>query len=193
MKALKPIKGIVKVGYSVVTVGAEGKLTFATPKVLPMAKKVAVSKTISNNPFYADSQLQFDDRKITELKVALDIADLSDEDANIILGYKLATEGGYIENQESLGADVALLIEAKKANSTHHRFIVLYNGQFVETEETIESDEGGGNYQIRALAGTFKPNGDYKYVVDSDSAGAPADLSTKFWTAVIVPTEKPKA
>lgn len=188
---LRPIRGLTRIAYAIRTVDPKtGAVTYGTPKVIEMPKRVAASPSKSNNKYYAGSELQFNEDINEHITVAVGITDMTDEMVHELLGHKLAAEGGYIENNYDVPANVAILLEAKKAFSDVYKYVIFYDGSFSEGEETWEGEEGSANYQGKTLNGTFNPGGDFKYVVSTDSPGAPTNLKDTFFSSVIVPTEK---
>lgn len=189
-KKLRPLRGLTRIAYAVRTVGSDGTVTYGVPKEIPMPKRIAASPSTTSNKYYAGSELQFNEDILEHITIAIGITDLQDEDIHILLGHKLATEGGYIVNQYDAPTEVAILIEAKKAFSDDYRYVTYFKGTFSEGEETIEGEEGSANYQGKTLNGTFSAGANYKYVVDTDSPGASATLKDTFFKSVVVPTPK---
>lgn len=191
-KKIKPIKGVDKLYYAVLTEDTVETLTYSKPKYLQGIKNISITPIWSEGTYYEESKLSFEEKSLDGYEVSIGITDVADEDLADLFGYELCEEGGYVQGNSDTGKDIALLVRAKKAGG-EYKYIVLYKGRLATGEMTIEGEEGSPNYQAQTLSGKFvntTKTGKAIYLVDSDSTGAPEDLDTKFFESVIIPTKK---
>lgn len=166
--------------------------TFDTPKYLAGVKEISVKPKVSTESFYAENILWLSDTTLGDIEVGINITDLVDEEESFLLGHKLATEGGVIKSADDIAPEVAILYKSNKGNGKG-RYQVLYKGKFTLGDDQIKGKEGKSNFQSKELKATFQPlhfNKMWQYKVDEDSSSAPADLDTKFFESVIIPTKK---
>jgi phi13 family phage major tail protein len=190
-----PVVGLEKLYVAKILKDDATGVTFDIPKYLPGIKEITLKPKVNSDEFYAENILWMSENTLANIDVEVDITDLDEEDESLLLGHKLAEGGGVIKSADDKAPDVAILYKSNKGNGKA-RFQVLYKGNFAISDEAIKGKEGKSNFQAKKLKATFAPlhnNGMWQYKVDEDSAGAPADLETKFFASVIVPAEKAAA
>lgn len=192
MTTIVPVVGLEKLYVAKLLKDDTTGVTFDIPKYLPGIKEISLKPKVNSDEFYAENILWMSENTLASIDVEMDITDLNEEDEALLLGHKIAAEGGIIKSADDKAPDVAILYKSNKGNGKA-RYQVLYKGNFAISDEAVKGKEGKSNFQSKKLKATFAPlhsNGMWQYKVDEDSTGAPADLDTKFFESVIVPTEK---
>jgi len=183
-----PVVGLEKLYVSKILSDAESTTTFDTPKYLPGVKEIGIKPKVNGDDFYAENQLWLSETTLANIDVEVDITDLTNEDEAMLLGHKIATEGGIIKSADDTAPEVALLYKANKGNGKA-RYGVLYKGKFSIGDESYKGKEGKANFQSKKLKATFAPlhsNSMWSYKVDEEQGMT----DTKFFESVILPTEK---
>lgn len=186
------IVGVEKLYYALLTKDDDTGLVYETPVYLPGVKSFSVNPKVSADKLYAENILWDQETAIDEITIGLNIADLSNEDSAILLGQTLAAEGGIFAAEGDSPPYIALLYKANKRNN-QARYQVLFKGKFGLPEEKAQGKEGKTDFQTPNLAGVFQPtkfDGNWKYQVDTDDVGCPADIDTSFFGSVITPSKK---
>jgi phi13 family phage major tail protein len=169
-----------------------GGLLYKTPKYLQGVREFKATAKTSTDKLYAEGKLWEQVSSFDEVEISLDIADLTNEQYAILLGHKVANEGGVFASDSDEPPYLALLVEMEKSNG-EKSYRVYYKGKFVEPSDEAKTKEGKVDFKTKSISASFQTlrhNGEWKYQVDSDDVGCPADISTKFFANVIVPTEK---
>ncbi|AJA42868.1 phage tail protein [Clostridium tetani] len=182
-----PVVGLEKLYVAKILSDGE-TTTYDTPKYLAGIKEIGVKPKVNSDEFYAENQLWLSESTLANVDVEVDITDLTNEDEAMLLGHKIATEGGIIKSADDVAPEVALLFKANKGNGKA-RYVVLYKGKFSIGDEDYKGKEGKANFQSKKLKATFAPlhsNSMWSYKVDEEQGMT----DTKFFESVIVPTEK---
>lgn len=103
--------GLRNTHYSVITVGADGKLTFAPPKPIPGAVTLTLDKNGDMVKFKADDIDYYRSKNNQGYEGTLNIARVPDDFKMEVLGETKTADEVMIENADAKGADFALLFE----------------------------------------------------------------------------------
>lgn len=182
-----PVVGLEKLYVAKILTDGE-TTTFDTPKYLAGIKEIGVKPKVNSDEFYAENQLWLSETTLANVDVEVNITDLTNEDEAMLLGHKIATEGGIIKSADDVAPEVAILFKANKGNGKA-RYVVLYKGKFSIGDEDYKGKEGKANFQSKKLKATFAPlhsNSMWSYKVDEEQGMT----DEKFFESVIVPTEK---
>ncbi|RXM57214.1 major tail protein [Clostridium tetani] len=182
-----PVVGLEKLYVAKILSDGE-TTTYDTPKYLAGIKEIGVKPKVNSDEFYAENQLWLSETTLANVDVEVDITDLTNEDEAMLLGHKIATEGGIIKSADDVAPEVALLFKANKGNGKA-RYVVLYKGKFSIGDEDYKGKEGKANFQSKKLKATFAPlhsNSMWSYKNDEEQGMT----DTKFFEKVIIPTEK---
>lgn len=190
MAKIVPVVGLEKLYVAKILSDAEAT-TFDAPKYLAGVKEIGIKPKVNSDEFYAENQLWLSETTLANIDVEVDITDLTAEDEAMLLGHKLATEGGIIKSADDVAPEVAILFKANKGKGGV-RYIVLYKGTFSPSDESYKGKEGKANFQAKKLKATFAPlhsNSMWSYKVDGEQGMS----DEKFFKSVIIPTEKTEA
>ena len=185
--AIVPVVGLKKL-YVAKILADDATTTFDTPKCLAGIKEISIKPKVAIDEFYAEDMLWLSDTTLANIDVEVNITDLTSEDEAMLLGHKIATEGGIIKSADDVAPDVALLFKAIKGNGKA-RYITLYKGKFSIGDDDYKGKEGKANFQTKKLKASFSPlhsNSMWSYKVDEEDGMD----DTKFFESVILPTEK---
>ncbi len=162
--------------------------TFDVPKYFAGIKEIGIKPKVNSDEFYAENQLWLSETTLANIDVEIDITDLTNEDEAMLLGHKIATEGGIIKSADDIAPEVALLYKANKGNGKA-RYGIIYKGKFSIGDEDFKGKEGKANFQSKKLKATFAPlhsNSMWSYKIDEEQGMD----DTKFFAKVTVPTVK---
>ena len=182
-----PVVGLDKL-YIAKILRDEVETEFDKPKYLAGIKEIGIKPKVNTDEFYAENQLWLSETTLANIDVEVNITDLTNEDEAMLLGHKIATEGGIIKSADDVAPEVALLYKASKGNGKA-RYAVLYKGKFSIGDESYKGKEGKANFQSKKLKASFAPlhsNSMWSYKVDEEQGMT----DTKFFESVILPTEK---
>ncbi|MFS0783551.1 major tail protein [Bacillus sp. 1P06AnD] len=116
--------GLKNVHYALITEGADGSITFGTPKRLPGAKELTLEPKGETNDFYADDTIYYSTTTNQGYEVTLTIANVTKEYRVEVLGDKLE-DGVLTETSNAKPKKAAYLFEFDgDIKATRH---VLYN------------------------------------------------------------------
>ena len=186
------IIGLEKLYYSKIIKDDSTGLTFDKPIYLPGVKEIKISPKQNTEKLYAENKLWEQNTSLDSIEITVNVADLTNEQSADLLGQTLASEGGCFASDDDIPPYIALLYVADKSNGKK-RYGVIYKGCMSLPDDSSKSQEGKVDYQTPEMKATFQSlqnNGMWKYTIDEDDANCPTDISTKFFTSVIVPTKK---
>ena len=124
--------GLKNVYYSVITFGAGGTVSFATPVAIPGAVDMSLSKNGDTYEFYADDGVYFEVADGTYYEGDLELALIPDGFRQAVLNETLDAKNVMFEGANDAKVHFALLFEfTGDANAIRH---VLYNCTAYETE-----------------------------------------------------------
>jgi len=182
-----PVVGLEKL-YIAKILTDDTTTTYDTPKYLAGVKEISIKPKVATDEFYAENMLWLSDTTLANIDVEVNITDLTPEDEAMLLGHKIATEGGIIKSADDAAPDVAILFKANKGNGKA-RYVVLYKGKFSIGDEDYKGKEGKANFQSKKLKASFAPlhsNSMWSYKVDEEDGMD----DTTFFASVTMPTEK---
>lgn len=117
--------GLENAHYALLEMGADGAVTYGTPKKLPGAVNITWSPQGSSSPFYADNITYFMSNSNNGYTGELEFADISDDFKVDVLGEIRDENGALIENSEAIIKPFALLFEI--SGDAKNRRNVFYN------------------------------------------------------------------
>lgn len=103
--------GLKNVHYAVVTEGAEGAITYGTPKHIPGAVNLSLSAAGENVAFYADDSLYYEENTNNGYTGTLEMALIPDDFRVDVLGDIQDANGAIVENADAKPKRFALLFE----------------------------------------------------------------------------------
>ena len=142
-----------------------------------VGKSVSANITSNENvsSFYAEGEFAAEDTVFQGVDVEINIADLTNEMQQLLLGHTKNTDG---VTEQKIGDEapwVALGFSAKKANG-EVRYIWLYKGKFRLPSASYSAKTDSSEYQTNAISSRFVQRESDKKVkgtVDSDVVGDP--------------------
>lgn len=165
-----------------------GEPVFDAPIYLQGVKEIGLKITINTEKLYAENKLWESDTAFDSTEATVKVVDLLAEQEGIILGHKLATNGGVIYKDTDKATPGALLFKSNKGNGKA-RYTVLYNNTFTDSDESMKGKEGKTDFQTKTIVSTgapLKSNGMWKHKVDQED-GMTDEV---FFKEVIIPKEK---
>jgi phi13 family phage major tail protein len=168
-----------------------GNLTFSKPEYIPGIQQFQAKVKTNSGENYAEGILTDTNSTLQNVEITININDFTNAQRTKYLGHHSAATGGSYALGEDEAPYVAALIQYTKANGKKG-FKVFYKGKFEEPDDSIKQKEGKIDYQNDSASSSFLPlknNGMWKYTVDEDDPNCPADIKTRFFDEVMVPTE----
>lgn len=184
--------GVEKLYYAIVKEDNMDELIYETPQYLAGVREIGVVPSVTTDKLYAENKIWEQSSAIESVDVDIDLADLTNNESAILLGQKLAEDGGVIGGENDIAPYVALLYKANKSNG-QNRFQILYKGKFELPQDSVKTKEGKTDFQTPKMKATFQPtrnNGYWKYQVDSDDEGVSPTIEKDFFTNVMIPKIK---
>lgn len=182
-----PTVNVDKLYVAKIQENSKGIESFDTPRYLPGVRSIGLKISINSEPFYAEGVKWDSDESFESVEAEIDIVDITAEDEAYILGHELAEGGGVIYNENDKAPEIAMLFRAKKSNKKF-RYMTLFRGKFIDSDEDYQQKEGKTNFQTRKLVGTFAPlksNGMWKHKKDEEEGA-----TDSWFTSVTIPTKK---
>ena len=169
----------------------DGSITFDTPRYLEGVKQIGIKPKQNSDPYYHEGRKILEEQTLQDVKVTLNITDLSDEDECYVMGHKLAKTGGVIKNDNDIAPTLAILYKAEKSQGID-KYGILYAGTFGLSDEDLKSKEGKANFQAKKIEASFRPliNGLWQYNVCSDSPNVTTEFLKNFFKQVTIAEEK---
>lgn len=170
-----------------------GNLVFQTPDYIPGIQSFQAKVKTNTGELYEEGELSDQDTTLQNVEISIDLGHFSNAQQAKYLGHHMAAEGGVYALDGDVAPYVAILIKYTKAGGVYHGYKAFYKGKLTEPDDAIKQKEGKINYQNVSVSATFQPlknNGMWKYTIEEDDADCPEDIATKFFSSVIVPTEK---
>lgn len=186
--AIHHITDLNKLYVALITKDESPAPTFEKPVYLPGVKEIGIKIKTNTDMGYAEGIVWDTESTMEGADIDINIVDLTDKEEAMLLGHKIATEGGIIYGANDISPEVAILFKAMKANGKA-RYVTLYRGKFEDSDEDYKGKEGKTDFQSRKLTGSFSPlksNGMFKYKVDEEDKMD----DTKFFAEVTIPTVK---
>lgn len=169
----------------------EDSIKFDTPRYLEGIKQIGIKPKQNSDPYYHEGRKILEEQTLQDVKVTLNITDLTDEDECYVMGHKLAKTGGVIKNDNDIAPTLAILYKAEKSQGID-KYGILYAGTFGLSDEDTKSKEGKANFQAKKIEASFRPlrNGKWQYNVCSDSPNATQEFLKNFFKEVTIAEEK---
>lgn len=182
-----PIVNISKLYVAQLKTETDSSITFDTPRYLEGVKQIGIKPKQNSDPYYHEGRKVLEEQTLQDVKVTLNITDLTDEDECYVMGHKLAKTGGVIKNDNDIAPTLAILYKAEKSQGID-KYGVLYAGTFGLSDEDLKSKEGKANFQAKKIEASFRPliNGLWQYNVTSDSPNATSEFLKTFFQKVTV-------
>lgn len=188
--------GLKNVHYAAVTEGADGSISYGTPKPIPGAVTLSLKANVEKEDIPADDIPDYAtvyDNKGYDGELEIQI--LPDDFKTDILGETLDTNGVLVENKDAEPKNVALLFEfSGDKNKARH---IMYNCSV--TKPDIESSTKGDKAESKTdkltfLASPAKDTGNIKAKVYSDNSKYATWFSSVYLSAgapdvLVTPTE----
>lgn len=187
----KIVTGVEKAYYAILKTEGDTP-TYDTVKYLPGLREISVTPKEEQASIYAENMLYESESSLGEIDVTLDFASIDTEDYAAILGKKMATGGGIIENANDQAPYIAVMVE-KTLSGGVKEFLTLYKGKLGIPEDKAKTKEGKTEFQTVPLSGVFMPleNGTWKHMVKTTDADFNQETHAAKWgKEVVIPTPK---
>jgi len=174
---------------------------YATPVRVPGVISINVNPNASQETLFADDGPYEAAVTMGAVDVEINQAYLTAQDKATLLGHTVDSQGGITFSADDVPPYVAIGFRSLKSNGKY-RYVWLYKGRFVSPEESNETKGDGINFQTDTISGQFvklvyaftigaganaRKKRPWKYEIDEDTPGAPANLATTWFTAVKMP------
>ncbi len=191
MQKILPVVNVSKLYVAHLLTETDGSVTFDTPKYLEGVKQIGIKPKQNSDPYYHEGRKVLEEQTLQDVKVTLNITDLTDEDECYVMGHKLAKTGGVIKNDNDIAPTLAILYKAEKSQGID-KYGILYAGTFGLSDEDLKSKEGKANFQAKKIEASFRPliNGLWQYNVCSDSPNVTTEFLKNFFKQVTIAEEK---
>lgn len=189
--AKKIVTGVEKAYYAVLTNDGETP-TYETAKYLPGLREISVTPNEEQATIYAENRLYDSENSLGDIEVTLDFTSIGTADYAILLGKKIASDGGIIESAYDQAPYIALMVE-KTLSGGVKEYLTLFKGKLSIPEDKAKTKEGKTEYQTVSISGLFMPleNGIWKHAVKTSDEGFNSEThATKWGKTVVIPTEK---
>ncbi len=135
--------GISNVCYAALTIAADGSYTYETPKKLLGSVKLGLSPLGSDNPFYADNIMFYNEEVNQGYEGSLEIALLSEEFRTSILGELSPATGLMVESGNAVNKPFALgfQIDGDKGNTKYWMYHCTAKRPKLESGTNTDSTE----------------------------------------------------
>lgn len=153
-------------------------------------QEFSITVNEETSSIYAENRVWESENALGEIEVSLTFTSIFTPDYVALLGKKLSTMGGIIENVNDEPPYIALMLE-KTLSGGVKEYLTLYKGKLRIPEDVARTKEGTTEFQVKTLAGTFMPlnNGLWKHVFRNDDIGFVAGRHDVDWgKKVIIPT-----
>lgn len=142
----------------------DGTITYDKPFPIPGGVTLSLDAEGDNNPFYADNIVYFDDYANNGYSGELEIAKLPDQFLKDILGQKIDSIGGIVENVNDKISKFALMYQIE-GDKTNTRFC-YYNTSASRpsaTANTIQDTKTPDTDTLSITTSARKDTGDVRY------------------------------
>ncbi|CEO27340.1 major tail protein [Paraclostridium sordellii] len=186
-----PVVNVSKLYVAHLKTETDESITFDTPRYLEGIKQIGIKPKQNSDPYYHEGRKVLEEQTLQDVKVTLNITDLSDEDECYVMGHKLAKTGGVIKNDNDIAPTLAILYKAEKSQGID-KYGILYAGTFGLSDEDLKDKEGKANFQAKKIEASFRPliNGLWQYNVCSDSPNVTPEFLKNFFKQVTIAEEK---
>lgn len=156
--------GLSNVHVAKMTIGENGAVTYGTPIKIPGAVNLSLDAEGENEPFYADNVKFFESFANNGYSGELEIAKIPDEFLKEILGQKIDSIGGVLENKNDVISPFAFMYQIE-GDATGTRFC-YYNTTVSRpsTEASTTEDTKTPNTDTLSITTSERPDtGDVRY------------------------------
>ena len=156
--------GLSNVHIAKMTIGENGAVTYGTPFKIPGAVNLSLDAEGENEPFYADNVKFFESFANNGYSGELEIAKIPDEFLKEILGQKIDSIGGVLENKNDVISPFAFMYQIE-GDVTGTRFC-YYNTTVSRpsTEASTTEDTKTPNTDTLSITTSERPDtGDVRY------------------------------
>lgn len=181
--------GLANVHYAVITEGADGKITYATPVPIPGAVELSTDPAGETSSFFADNMVYYEASANQGYEGTVNIAKLPQSFRVDVLG-EVLVNGGLAETANAKPKKIALLFEID-GDVQADRF-VYYNVSVSRpgTSSKTKEDSTEVNTTELSFKATPRADGWVKWVTGAET---PQDIYDNFYKSVVEPVETPAA
>lgn len=186
--------GVEKAYYAILTKDGATP-TYESAKYLPGLREISVTAKEEQATIYAENRLYDSENSLGDIEVTLDFASIDTADYSVLLGKKIASDGGIIESADDQAPYIALMVE-KTLSGGVKEYLTLFKGKLSIPEDKAKTKEGKTEYQTVSISGLFMPleNGIWKHAVKTTDEGFNKENhATKWGKTVVIPTAKGKS
>lgn len=186
-----PVVNVSRLYVAHLKIETDESITYDTPRYLEGVKQIGIKPKQNSDPYYHEGRKVLEEQTLQDVKVTMNITDLTDEDECYVMGHKLAKTGGVIKNDNDIAPVLAILYKSEKSQGID-KYGILYAGTFGLSDEDIKAKEGKSNFQAKKIEASFRPlrNGLWQYNVCSDSPNVTPEFLTSFFNQVTIAEEK---
>ena len=188
------------------TMTTEGTAT--TPPVWEVPKpalgvmSITINANASQETLFADNGPYETAATLGNIEVEIQKTELTTENKADLLGHAIDSAGGLVSSSNDSPPWVAVGFRALKSNGKY-RYVWLYQGKFMEPEDSVETKGDAVAFQTPTISGQFatiatevtvglKAGGTvkkkpWKYDLDEESPGMDATVAAAWFTAVTLP------
>lgn len=166
---------------------AGGTPTYDEITKIPGIISANCSTERTSDSFYSDDVVEDTYSSFNQIKVELEVSNLSIAERKLLLGQK-TNKGVAAANIDDTPAEVAIMFRSKKTNGKF-RYVCMPKGKFTEPNESYASE--GENVTAQTLTMTFtgvplSANGNYKIVADEDESDIDSEFIKNFFKKVSI-------
>lgn len=164
--------------FHVAVLTDEATNTYATPVKLGPAIEANVTPNFESATLYGDDRPIESATSMSGIEVEINVADLSPEHYELLMGVTKNADGVIIDNIEDVAPYVALMFEMPKADGKKKMFI-YYKGKFQPTSTEAATKGESVEFQTQTITATFlaREDGNWRAHIDtSDPDVLPATV-----------------
>jgi len=181
--------GIESLYYAIMTPGTDTFDTpaaYGTPKHYAGTIQLTTAPTTNTATLYADNKAVEVATAFGDIPVTLNMTDLPDAVAADLLGSEIDENGVLVSAASDNAPFVAIGFRALKSNGAH-RYVWLLKGKFQPDSTDLSTKTDTPTFQTPTLNATFIPrenDAQWRYRVDADKQGVPAEVIENWFDAV---------
>lgn len=178
--------GVEKAYYAILT--EDGTIPiYESVKYLPGLREISITANEEQATIYAENRLYDSENSLGGIEVTLDFASIGTTDYSILLGKKIASDGGIIESADDQAPYIALMAE-KTLSGGAKEYLTLFKGKLSIPEDKAKTKEGKTEYQTVSISGLFMPleNGTWKHTVKTTDSGFDSENHKKNWGKTVI-------
>lgn len=183
---MSTLVGLQDIYYATLTKDDAEGTTYGTPVKIGHAVSVDIQPNTETGTLYGDNMAVATRTKLKEIAITIESTEIPLKDRAIMLGHTVdATTGKVTVKGDDKAPYVALLFKATTSEDTE-QFYKFYKGKFAPSQQTIETEGDGINWQTPSLEGTFiarDSDGKVYDMLDGAVSGASA-LADSWFDAV---------